>query len=442
MRMYDIILKKRNGGELSNEEIKFVVEGVTADKFPNEQVAALLMAIYFKGMTKAETLTLTLAMAHSGEIADLSGIPGVKVDKHSTGGVGDKTTLIVTPIVAACGVPVAKMSGRGLGHTGGTVDKLEAIPGFSTELTQEEFIRIVNETGLCVAGQSGNLAPADKKLYALRDITGTVENISLIASSIMSKKLAAGADRIVLDVKYGSGAFMETSADAVALAEAMVAIGEGAGKGTVALITDMNRPLGRAIGNALEIAESVELLTPSATPPSGKEDLHEVCMILSAHMLNQAGKGTLEECRTLAEEAIANGTALQKLQAMATAQGGKGSLSDIPQAPYKQQLLSPTTGYIQSMDTHKWGIAAMMLGAGRERIEDKIDHTAGIILHKKPGDSIKKGDSLAEFHTSQPTRFPEAFATALQGITITTAPPEKAPPLIFAQVDKQGTHYY
>jgi len=457
--MYDIILKKRNGGELSEGEIQFVVNGVTADNFPNEQIAALLMAIYFKGMTKAETLALTLAMAHSGETADLSGIPGIKVDKHSTGGVGDKTTLIVTPIVAACGVPVAKMSGRGLGHTGGTVDKLASIPGFSTELSQEEFIRIVNETGLCVAGQSGNLAPADKKLYALRDITGTVENISLIASSIMSKKLAAGADRIVLDVKYGSGAFMGTSAEAVALAEAMVDIGEGAGKGTVALITDMNRPLGCAIGNSLEIAESVEILTPSSVPPSGKEDLYEICMVLSAHMLNQAGKGTLEECRTLAENAIASGMALQKLQAMVTAQGGdssilsnsiltgsvengKNGLPKFSRAKHQHLLISPSSGYIQSMDTQKWGIAAMMLGAGRERIEDEIDYSAGIILHKKPGTPVKEGESIAEFHTNQTSRLAEASAIALEGITITTVPPEKSSPLIYAQVDKYGTHYH
>jgi pyrimidine-nucleoside phosphorylase len=399
------------------------------------------MAIYFKGMTRDETLSLTLAMARSGDTVDLSGIAGVKADKHSTGGVGDKTTLVVVPVVAACGLKVAKMSGRGLGHTGGTVDKLMSIPGFRLEFTQEEFTRIVNAHGLCLAGQSGNLTPADKKLYALRDITGTVDSLPLIASSIMGKKLAAGADCILLDVKCGSGAFMRTRDDAVALAKCMVDIGEGAGKRTSALITDMDRPLGRTIGNALEVAEAVDVLKGRCE----KGDLFEICMVLAAHMLYLAGAGTLAKCHIMAKETIADGTAFVKFTDMVAAQGGDVSVlldtGKLPRAMFRHVITVPASGYIQSMDTLKWGAAAVMLGAGRERTEDLIDYGAGIVLHKKTGDAVRAGDMMAEFYTNDRNRLKDAEYLALSSIATGTARPNTKP-LVMAHVDRDGVRVY
>lgn len=433
MRMYDLIVKKRDGGTLTAEEINFFVAGVTAGTIPDEQISAFLMAVFFKGMTAEETVSLTLAMAHSGGTVDLSGVKGIKADKHSTGGVGDKTTLVVAPIVAACGVPVAKMSGKGLGHTGGTVDKLASIPGFKTELPMEEFIRIVNTHGLCVVGQSGNLAPADKKLYALRDVTGTVDSLPLIAASIMSKKLAAGADCILLDVKVGSGAFMKTPQEAVSLAEAMVAIGEGAGKSTAALITGMNRPLGYAIGNALEVIEAVETLRGQ-----GPADLYELCITLAAHMLMQAGcMGDLDACRARAEAAIKSGAAFQKLCDMVTAQGGDATaLTDyslLPRAAYIHSLRAPSDGYIQKMDTTQWGIASVKLGAGRETKDAPIDYGAGILLRKKVGDAVRAGEELAVFYTQHEKSIPDAEKTALDALTIGNEKPDDEP-LVYARV--------
>ncbi|NLY17854.1 MAG: thymidine phosphorylase, partial [Clostridiaceae bacterium] len=359
----DIILKKRNGHKLSREEIEYMVKGYTAGDIPDYQAAAFLMAVYFQKMDEDETLWLTEAMLHSGDVIDLSEIPGIKVDKHSTGGVGDKTTMIVAPVAASFGIPVAKMSGRGLGHTGGTIDKLESIPGFRTELSKEEFFRNVKEIHLAVAGQTGNLAPADKKLYALRDVTGTIDNISLIASSIMSKKLASGADAIVLDVKIGSGAFMKTLEEAKRLAEAMVKIGKGAGRKVVALLTDMDRPLGRNIGNALEVAEAVDVLKGG-----GPSDLKEVCIELASNMLMLAGMGDIDKCRELSGNAIASGTAYKKFLETVEKQGGDpGCIEDIsklPSAPVKFQWKAEQSGYITKMEAEYLGIASLLLGAG------------------------------------------------------------------------------
>ena len=381
MRMYDLIMKKRNGEALTEQEIQYMIREYVAGEIPDYQMSAFLMAVYFKGMTEEETLAMTQAVAHSGEMVDLSGIEGVKVDKHSTGGVGDKTTMIIAPIVAACGVKVAKMSGRGLGHTGGTVDKLESIPGLHTSLSREDFFNVVNQTGLSVIGQSGNLAPADKKLYALRDVTATVDSIPLIAVSIMSKKLAAGNDCILLDVKTGSGAFMKSIDDSIALAKEMVAIGENAGRKTVALITDMDIPLGHNIGNSLEVIEAVETLKGN-----GPEDLTEVCVHLASNMLFLAGKGTLEECRSLVREVIANGEALKRLAAMVEAQGGDSSVifdtDKFEKAAYQHEVLAKKSGYITFMDTEICGIASAMLGAGRETQDIQIDFAEGIILKK------------------------------------------------------------
>lgn len=388
MRMYDLIMKKRNGEALTEQEIQYMIREYVAGEIPDYQMSAFLMAVYFKGMTEEETLAMTQAVAHSGEMVDLSGIEGVKVDKHSTGGVGDKTTMIIAPIVAACGVKVAKMSGRGLGHTGGTVDKLESIPGLHTSLSREDFFNVVNQTGLSVIGQSGNLAPADKKLYALRDVTATVDSIPLIAVSIMSKKLAAGNDCILLDVKTGSGAFMKSIDDSIALAKEMVAIGENAGRKTVALITDMDIPLGHNIGNSLEVIEAVETLKGN-----GPEDLTEVCVHLASNMLFLAGKGTLEECRSLVREVIANGEALKRLAAMVEAQGGDSSVifdtDKFEKAAYQHEVLAKKSGYITFMDTESCGIASAMLGAGRETKDSQIDFAAGIILKKKVGDYVE-----------------------------------------------------
>lgn len=399
MRMYDLIEKKKMGKALTKEEIRYMVRDFTEGKIPDYQMSAMLMAVYFKGMTEEEMTELTLSMASSGDMADLSAIKGVKVDKHSTGGVGDKTTLIVGPIVASAGVKVAKVSGRGLGHTGGTVDKLESIPGMKTAIPKDEFFDIVNRCGIAVVGQSGNMVPADKKLYALRDVTATVDSIPLIAASIMSKKIAAGSDGIVLDVKTGSGAFMKTLDDSIRLAETMVSIGTRAGRRCCALITDMDIPLGFAIGNSLEVAEAVETLKGN-----GPEDLTQVCLELASAMLYIAEMGTLEECRRLAQKAIEDGSALKKLAEMVECQGGDSSYiydtGKFEQAAVRYEVRSEAAGYIQSMNAEEIGLASVELGAGRSRKEDVIDMAAGIRLVKKVGDDVEAGDVLAVLYTS------------------------------------------
>ncbi len=403
MRMYDIIHKKRNGGELSEKEIKFFVNGYTDGSIPDYQASALCMAIYFRGMSADETAALTLAMADSGDRIDLSGIDGFTVDKHSTGGVGDKTSLIVAPIVAANGGKVAKMSGRGLGHTGGTVDKLESIPEFRTSLTPDEFIKQVNDIGLCIVGQTGELAPADKKLYALRDVTATVESIPLIASSIMSKKLAAGSQGIVLDVKTGSGAFMKTVEDSERLAEEMVSIGKAAGRKVTALITDMDIPLGASVGNSLEVIEAIKTLKGE-----GEKNLTEVCLSLAAQMLCMVTGRDDMVCRKMAKKSIEDGSALNKLREMITAQGGNADVIDdigaFKQPKISVDIISEREGYISRTDAERVGIASVILGAGREKKGDPIDPSAGIILKKKTGDSVSKGDVLATFYTDDETR--------------------------------------
>lgn len=394
MRMYDLIEKKKRGGELTREETAWMVRGFVDGSIPDYQMSAMLMAIYFQGMSDEEMTGLTLEMAASGEMVDLSPIEGIKVDKHSTGGVGDKTTLIIGPMVAACGVKVAKMSGRGLGHTGGTIDKLESIPGFQTSLPREEFFDLVNRHGIAVIGQSGNLVPADKKIYALRDVTATVDSIPLIASSIMSKKIAAGSNGIVLDVKTGSGAFMKTLEDSISLAEKMVAIGKGAGRRCCAVITDMDVPLGHAIGNSLEVVEAVETLRGE-----GPEDLTEVCLQLAANMLYMADRGTVEECLCLARKTIEDGSALRALKQMVAGQGGDASYIDhpeqFPRAAAAVEVKAESDGYVVHMDTEGCGIASVLAGAGRSQKEDVIDYAAGIMLVKKYGDAVRCGDVLA-----------------------------------------------
>jgi pyrimidine-nucleoside phosphorylase len=401
MRIVDLIAKKQHGESLTTEEINFMVEGFTNDEIPDYQMSAMLMAIYFKGMDDHERSDLTMNMVNSGEKIDLSDIQGVKVDKHSTGGVGDTTTLILAPLVASMGVPVAKMSGRGLGHTGGTIDKLEAIPGFHVELTQERFIELVNKNKVAVVGQSGNLTPADKKLYALRDVTGTVESIPLIASSIMSKKIASGADAIVLDVKIGAGAFMKTEEDARELAHAMVKIGNLVGRQTMAVISDMSQPLGYAIGNALEIKEAIDTLEGH-----GPEDLVDLCLTLGSQMIHLAGIGhNLAEARLLLEENLTNGKALEKFKEFVASQGGDASVIDhperLPQAAYQSEVLATRDGVVSQINADEIGIAAMMLGAGRANKESEIDLAVGLMLRKKVGDTIKKGDSLVTIYSNQ-----------------------------------------
>ncbi len=417
MRMYDLIHKKRDGEELSREELHFIVEGYTKGEIPDYQMSALLMAIYFNSMTEEETAIFTDEVAHSGDMVDLSAIEGIKVDKHSTGGVGDKTTLIIAPIVASYGVKVAKMSGRGLGHTGGTVDKMESIPNMKTSLETEDFIKQVNDIGLAVIGQSGNLAPADKKLYALRDVTATIDSIPLIATSIMSKKLAAGNDAILLDVKTGSGAFMKTLDDSIELAKAMVSIGKHAGKNTVALITEMDIPLGHMIGNTLEIIEVVETLKGH-----GPEDLTDVSINLAANMLFLAELGSIEECKEMAREAIANGSAFKKLLELVKAQGGDASyledLDKFDKALYSLEVKSPKTGFVHHMDTEGIGIASVILGAGRKTKEDIIDFSAGIKLVKKTGDMLSEGDVLAILYTNNQASLEEAKSKLLDSYII------------------------
>lgn len=436
MRMYDIIEKKRDGFGLSLEEINYFISEYCSNNIPDYQASALLMAIFLKGMNERETADLTNVMAHSGDLIDLSEIPRIKVDKHSTGGVGDKTTLILAPIVAACGVPVAKMSGRGLGHTGGTIDKLESIPGFNTSISQENFIKNVKEIGISIAGQTGNLAPADKKIYALRDVTATVNNISLIASSIMSKKLASGADRIVLDVKTGSGAFMKTIEDSIELAHAMVKIGENTGRHTVAIVTDMDIPLGRAIGNSLEIIEAIETLKNR-----GPEDLMEVSFELAARMLELCELGTIDECMVMVREAVSSGKAIAKLAELIDRQGGnKAVINDyslFPQASHKFNYVSQKSGYIEAMKTDAIGIASLELGAGRETKESSIDYAAGILFSKKTGDKVVKGEVIATLYTNKVDKLKSACLLLDKGISFCEEKP-KVKPLILAYIDNKG----
>ncbi|MCW4681868.1 pyrimidine-nucleoside phosphorylase [Bacillus pumilus] len=401
MRMVDIIAKKRDGKELSSEEISFFVKEYTDGTIPDYQASALAMAIFFQDMTDQERADLTLAMANSGDTIDLSAIEGIKVDKHSTGGVGDTTTLVLAPLVAALDVPVAKMSGRGLGHTGGTVDKLEAVKGFHVEITKDEFIELVNRHKVAVIGQSGNLTPADKKLYALRDVTGTVNSIPLIASSIMSKKIAAGADAIVLDVKTGAGAFMKTPEDSEKLAKAMVRIGNNVGRQTMAVISDMSQPLGLAIGNSLEVKEAIDTLKGE-----GPEDLNELVLTLGSQMVVLAKKAeTLDEAREKLIEVMKNGKALEKFKEFLENQGGDGSIVDqpekLPQAPYQIDVPAKEAGVVAEIVADEIGVAAMILGAGRATKEDEIDLSVGIMLNKKVGDRVEKGDSLVTLHANR-----------------------------------------
>ena len=401
MRMVDLISKKRHNIELTTAEIEWIINGYTNKEIPDYQMSALLMAIVFNDMTKAERLALTQAMVNSGDVVDLSAIEGVKVDKHSTGGVGDKTSLILGPLVASMGVPVAKMSGRGLGHTGGTLDKLESISGMKIEIEMDQFIQQVNDIKLAIIGQTGNLAPADKYLYALRDVTGTVESIPLIASSIMSKKIAAGADAIVLDVKFGAGAFMKTLDDAKELATAMVEIGRDAGRETVAFLTDMNQPLGFAIGNALEVKEAIETLSGN-----GPKDLEELVLQLASHMVVLAKKAAnTEQAYAQLKEKLQNGEALQKFKEFVAAQGGDTSQIENPELLPTASSVIPVTateaGYVEKIDALSIGIAAMKLGAGRAKKEDTIDMGVGVVLNKKVGEAINQGDVLAYVHTNQ-----------------------------------------
>lgn len=399
MRIFDIIDKKKNKIELTREEISFFVKGYTSGEIPDYQASALLMAICMGGFSEDETIILTDEMANSGDILDLSEINGITADKHSTGGVGDKTTLVVAPICASLGLKIAKMSGRGLGHTGGTIDKLESINGYNTKLSNEQFMNQVNEIGIALISQTGNLAPADKKLYALRDVTATIDNYALISSSIMSKKIASGAKNIVLDVKCGSGAFMKTPNDAKQLAEMMVKIGKGCNRNMAAVITNMDIPLGKSIGNSLEVIESIEILNGK-----GDENLRELCLCLSANMLSISLKKPYNECYKMAETAIDDGSALNKLKELVKAQGGDERLIENPNlfdnANIEYDVKADYSGYIMNMNAEKIGECAVILGAGREKTTDEIDYSAGIILNKKTGDYVKKGETLCTFFTS------------------------------------------
>jgi pyrimidine-nucleoside phosphorylase len=417
MNMYQILQKKKEKKPLSKEEISFFVQGFTKGEIPDYQASALLMAICLNGMNEEETAILTEEMMHSGDTVDLSEFGEKSVDKHSTGGVGDKTTLILAPIVAAAGGVVAKMSGRGLGHTGGTVDKMESIPGMRVALSSEEFFSIVKKSNLSVIGQTGNLAPADKKLYALRDVTATIDSVPLIASSIMSKKLASGAKSIVLDVKYGSGAFMKTAESARALAREMVAIGKKLGRKVVAFITDMDSPLGLAIGNALEVKEAAQVLQGKGDPA-----LTSLCLLLSARMISLSLSIPLSEAEALANEVLSNGKAFQKMKEWVSLQGGdSAALEDfslLPQAACSEAVIAPKNGFLSSMNTEKIGLAAGSLGAGRKVKEDRIDYSAGILLHKKTGDFAEKGETIATLYASDPSLFSQAKELFLSAITL------------------------
>ncbi|WP_251518183.1 MULTISPECIES: pyrimidine-nucleoside phosphorylase [Staphylococcus] len=400
MRMVDLIEKKRNGEALTTSEIEFFIKGYTKGEIPDYQASSLAMAIFFQDMNDEERAALTMAMVQSGDVINLSRIEGIKVDKHSTGGVGDTTTLVLAPLVASVGVPVAKMSGRGLGHTGGTIDKLESVSGFHVEIEEDQFIKLVNEDKLAVIGQTGNLTPADKKLYSLRDVTGTVNSIPLIASSIMSKKIAAGADAIVLDVKTGNGAFMKTIEEAEALAHAMVRIGNNVGRKTMAIISDMSQPLGYAIGNALEVKEAIETLQGR-----GPEDLTELVLTLGAQMVVFGGKAeSIDEAKQILQKAIDDGSALDRFKVFLENQGGDGSVvedtSKLPQAQYQIELPAQTSGIVTEMIANEIGVASMMLGAGRQTKDDEIDLSVGLILHKKVGDKVQQGESLLTIHSN------------------------------------------
>lgn len=437
MQMYDLINKKKNREELSKEEIEFIVKGYTEGDIPDYQMAAFLMAVCLNKMSHEETANLTLAMAKSGDILDLKAIHGVKVDKHSTGGVGDKTSLVLSPMVASLGVPVAKMSGRGLGHTGGTIDKLESIPGFSTSLTPEQFIDNVNRIKMAIVGQTANLAPADKKIYALRDVTATVDNVSLIASSIMSKKLASGADVIVLDVKTGSGAFMKNYEDSLALAKEMVQIGTLAGKPTYAVITDMNQPLGRAVGNALEVKEAIETLSGN-----GPKDLLEVSVTLASYMLLGAGRvKTPEEGKELLLETIKNGKALDKFAEFVKAQGGDSAFVYNPEllkiGSIRYDVKASRDGYVKEIRTDEVGMASMVLGGGRVTKESKIDLSVGIVIHKKLGDKVSKNEPIATLYASDDEKRKEAKKRILNAYVIGKEKPD-VPPYIYSVVTKDG----
>lgn len=437
MQMYDLINKKKNKGELSKEEIEFIIEGYTKGEIPDYQMSAFLMAVCLNKMTHEETANFTIAMANSGDILDLSAIHGTKVDKHSTGGVGDKTSLVLSPMVAALGIPVAKMSGRGLGHTGGTIDKLESFPGFSTVLSSEQFIDNINRIKLAIVGQTANLAPADKKIYALRDVTATVDNMSLIASSIMSKKLASGADVIVLDVKTGSGAFMKSYEDSLALAKEMVQIGTLAGKPTFAVITDMNQPLGRAVGNALEVKEAIETLYGK-----GPEDLMEVSITLASYMLLGAGRvKSAEEGRELLMDTIKNKTALDKMAEFIHAQGGDSEFVYNPEllktGSISYDVKAPADGYISEIRTDEVGMASLLLGGGRVTKDSKIDLSVGIIIHKKLGDKVSKNEPLATLYANDDAKRKEAKKRLLNAYVLSKEKVTK-PPYIYSVVTKDG----
>lgn len=430
MNMVDIILKKREGEKLSPQEIQHFINGYTKGDIPDYQASALLMAIYFQGMDKEETYQLTKAMKESGDVVDLSAISGIKVDKHSTGGVGDKTTLVVGPLAAACGVPVAKMSGRGLGFTGGTVDKMESIPGFRTTLEEEEFMELVNRVGLSVIGQTAHIAPADKKLYALRDVTATVDNLSLITASIMSKKLASGSDAIVLDVKCGNGAFMENLEEAVELAKGMVDIGNADGKKTIAVITDMNQPLGHAVGNSNEVIEAIETLKGK-----GPVDITQLALTLSGIMIYAGGHAeTMEEGMEKAKEALHSGRALEKLASFIEGQGGDPAVVEdyslFPQPTTYQKVLAQESGYVTEIQARSIGLASQHSGAGREKKEDPIDLSAGILLRKKVGDGVVKGDVLAEVSGRDSLKVRLAAEEAAKAFTIGPAAPAQGPIII------------
>lgn len=427
MRMYDLICKKKRGGHLTNEEIQFIVEKYTREEIPDYQMSALMMAICFQGLDEEETLNLTLAMRDSGEVLDLSEIEGIKVDKHSTGGVGDKTSLVLAPMVAALGIPVAKMSGRGLGHTGGTIDKLECFPGFSTALSKEQFYQNVNQIKLAIMGQTVNLAPADKKLYALRDVTATVDQLSLIASSIMSKKLAANADAIVLDVKTGSGAFMKTEEDAFALAKEMVQIGKNAGKQMVAVITDMDQPLGNAVGNSLEVKEAILSLNGL-----GPKDFMEVVYALGIEMVMAAGRAkTMEEAKQMLVQSIEDKTALDKFAEFVEAQGGDKRFvyqpELLPVAKFQLQVQNTEEGYISHIQAEEIGLANLMLGGGRLTKESSIDLSVGILLHKKRKDQVHPGEALATIYANDMEKAKDAYGKIVCAYQIQSEPVEEIP---------------
>jgi pyrimidine-nucleoside phosphorylase len=441
MRTVDLIQKKRDGASLSREELAFLIEGYTQGRIPDYQVAAWAMAVFFRGMTAQETADLTLVMASSGDQFDLSAIAGIKVDKHSTGGVGDTTTLVLAPLVAAAGVPVAKMSGRGLGHTGGTIDKLESIPGFRVELEKDAFIEQVNRIGVAVIGQSGNLTPADKKLYGLRDVTGTVNSIPLIASSIMSKKIASGADRIVLDVKTGDGAFMKSIDKSIELAQAMVEIGTAVGRDTIAVISSMEEPLGLSVGNALEVRSAIDTLSGH-----GPADLMELCLELGANMVVLAGKATsIKEAKGYLKQYLVSGSALATFRKFITAQGGNPDVIDnpslLPTAKLIVPVTSPSTGFITAIQAEQIGIASMRLGAGRATKESIIDLAVGIVLRAKTGNFVKAGDPIAELHVNHEEELEEITRQVQNAYSFASEPPKFAP-LIIATVNRYGVIYH